>query len=498
MSLDITMLLPVLPEILLLILGVVVLVLDLVLPKEQRRNLGWVTAVGMGLVILLSWTARPVGGPSLAWGGMISHGWLSFSMTLLIVFGAGVTALFAMDYEGLGERGEFYLLLIAATIGMAFMVSATDLVMLYLAIETVSIPLYILAGFFTRDAKSTESGFKYLLFGAMTSAIMLYGFSLLYGFSGTTNIVSIIEGMNKGQVSPIVLIVSLLLVLVGFGFKISAVPLHFWAPDVYEGAPTPVAGFLSTASKAAGFIVLLRIMILVFPIQETQWPTILSAIAVATMTLGNLVALTQRNIKRLLAYSSIAHAGYMLIGVAALTALPAIQENPRVIWGLSSVVYYLIAYLVTNLAAFGVVAAFSRVVGSDDVTAYYGMSRRAPGLALIMLVAFLSLAGMPPLAGFFAKFLVFLAAINAGVVGANNSMIALAVIGVLNSIIGLYYYLTILKYVYLYRSEDEDKPIPLTRSYKFALVVLVVAIVAIGTLISPWYNWANTAAMALF
>ena len=501
MSLVPILFLPVLPEILLLLLGTVVLVLDLVLPKEQRRNLGWVTAVGMGLVILFSWPARPVNGSTLVWGGMISHDWLSYTLTLLVIFGAGITALFAMDYEELGGRGEFYLLLIASTIGMAFMASAADLVMLYLAIESVSIPLYILAGFFIRDIKSTESGFKYLLFGALTSAVMLYGFSLLYGFSGTTAIIStsrspglgpiILNSIKNDQLTPIVLIGSLLLVLVGFGFKISAVPFHFWAPDVYEGAPTPVAGFLSTASKAAGFIVLIRFLIFVFPIGETQWPIILSALAVATMTLGNLIALTQRNIKRLLAYSSIAHAGYMLIGVAALVVLPTIQEDAHAMWGITSVVYYLIAYLVTNLAAFGVVAAYGRVVGSDDVTAYYGMSRRAPGLALIMMVSFLSLAGMPPLAGFFGKFLVFLAAINAKLIG-------LAVIGVLNSIIGLYYYLTILKYVYLYRSEDEDKSIPLSRAYKLGLALLVVGIILIGTLISPWYNWASTAAGAMF
>ena len=492
MSLDPAMFLPILPEILLLLLGTLVLVLDLVLPKEQRRNLGWVTAAGMGLVILLSWPARPVHGSALVWGGMISHDWLSYSLKLLVVFGAGITALFAMDYEELGGRGEFYVLMIASTIGMAFMASAADLVMLYLAIESVSIPLYILAGFFVRDAKSTESGFKYLLFGALTSAIMLYGFSLLYGFSGTTSLLYILDGLNRANVTPLLLIGSLVLVLVGFSFKISAVPFHFWAPDVYEGAPTPVAGFLSTASKAAGFIVLLRFMLFVFPINDTQWPIILSALAVATMTLGNLIALTQRNIKRLLAYSSIAHAGYMLIGVAALFALTSASGNDtHAYWGMTSVVYYLIAYLVTNLAAFGVVAAFGRVTGSDDVTAYYGMSRRAPGLALVMMVAFLSLAGMPPLAGFFGKFLVFLAAVNAG-------MIPLAVIGVLNSIIGLYYYLTILKYVYLYRSEDEDKPIPLTRSYKFALILLVVAIILVGTLIGPWYNWASTAAAAMF
>ncbi len=276
--------------------------------------------------------------------------WLSFTFKMLFIFGAGVTALLAMDYKELGERGEFYVLMIASTIGMCFMASSTDLVMVYLAIETVSIPMYILAGFFVDDQKSTESGFKYLLFGAMTSAIMLYGFSLLYGISGTTNMLSIIQTVTQGQTEGIlpVYIGSFVLVLVGFAFKISAVPFHFWAPDVYEGAPTPVAGFLSTASKAAGFAVLMRFFMFVFP--ADLWTPILAAISVVTMTLGNLVALTQQNIKRMLAYSSIAHAGYALIGVVSVSA-----------FGLVSVVYYLLAYLITNLAAFGVVAHYGKV-----------------------------------------------------------------------------------------------------------------------------------------
>jgi NADH-quinone oxidoreductase subunit N len=301
---------------------------------------------------------------------------------------------------------------------------------------------------------------------------------LLYGVSGTTNLMEIVNGLLQGQISAPMLVGCLLLILVGFSFKISVVPFHFWAPDVYEGAPTPVAGFLSTASKAAGFAVLIRVLLFIFPVE--LWSSILAALAVATMTLGNLVALTQRNIKRLLAYSSIAHAGYILIGVVSLSAL-----------GLTSVVYYLIAYLVTNLTAFGAVAAFGRITGSDDLSAYYGLSRRAPGLALIMMVAFLSLAGMPPLAGFVAKVFVFLAAVNSG-------LIWLAVVGVLNSIIGLYYYLTVLKYVYLYRSDEENKPILLTRPYKVGLVLLVVGILLIGTVFSPWFNWANTAAAAMF
>ena len=476
MSFDASIFLPILPQLLLLTLGAVILILDLVIPQEQRRNLGWVTAVGMGLILLLILPARPGAQPSLAWGGMISHDWLSFTFIMLFIFGAGITSLFAMDFKELGSRGEFYLLLITATIGMTFMASAADLVMLYLAIESTSIPLYILAGFFIRDDKSTESGFKYLLFGAMTSAIMLYGFSLLYGFSGTTSLNQIALGLIQSNISIPGLIISLVLVLVGFAFKISAVPFHFWAPDVYEGAPTPVAGFLSTASKAAGFAVLVRVLIVVFPVIAGQWAAVLAALSVATMTLGNLVALTQRNIKRMLAYSSIAHAGYALIGVATITQ-----------FGLTSVVYYLTAYLLTNLAAFGVVTVYGGVTGSDEMTAYYGMSRRSPWLALALLVAFLSLAGMPPFGGFVAKFFVFAAAVNA-------HLIWLAVIGVLNSIVGLYYYLTVLKYVYLYRSEGDDQPVPVTRPCKLALIVLVIGILLIGTLFTPWFNWASSAA----
>jgi NADH-quinone oxidoreductase subunit N len=316
----------------------------------------------------------------------------------------------------------------------------------------------------------------------MTSAVMLYGFSLLYGFAGTTDLQKIASGLTLGGVGEPLVLVSLLLILVGLGFKISAVPFHFWAPDVYQGAPTPVAGFLSTASKAAGFAVLVRLLFIVFssPAMVNAWVVILAALSVATMTLGNLIALAQRNIKRLLAYSSIAHAGYILIGVVAV--------NSEL--GLTSVVYYLVAYLMTNLAAFAIVAAYGRVSGSDDMTAYYGLSRRSPMLALAMLVAFLSLAGMPPFAGFIAKVFIFAAAVDAG-------QVWLAVVGVLNSIIGLFYYLTVMKYVYLYRAEGDETPLHVSGSFKLAIGVLVAGILIVGTLFSPWFNWAATAAQAM-
>lgn len=295
-TIDSTMMLAILPEILLTVLAGFVLTLDIVWKeRESKRTLGWVTAGGAGLILLVTWFATNPGGSSVAlWGDMIRADMMAFVFKSLAVFAAGVTALLAMDVDHLGNRGEFYILLLSSTIGMCLMGSATDLIMLLLAIETTSIPLYVLAGFFKNDDKSTESGFKYLVFGAMTTAIMLYGFSLLYGFTGETNLYVLAAGLASGELASVAVIGSMLMILVGFGFKISAVPFHFWAPDVYEGAPTPVAGFLSTASKAAGFAVLIRVLFAVYPNITDQWGAILAALSVATMTLGNTVALTDR------------------------------------------------------------------------------------------------------------------------------------------------------------------------------------------------------------
>jgi NADH-quinone oxidoreductase subunit N len=488
----------ILPEITVVVLGALILILDLVMPEERRRNLGWVVAAGLVFALILGLIfSRPGDQLRLMWGGMLSQDWLGFTFRMLFLFAAAMTALFSMDLPSLGRRGEYYVLMLASTLGMMLMAASADLIMLYLAIETTSIPLYVLAGFLVKDEKSTESGFKYFLFGAMTSAIMLYGFSLLYGFTGTTNLYLIpyqIGNIYNSLADPALLIPQLLapligilvLILVGFSFKISAVPMHFWAPDVYEGAPTPITGFLSTASKAAGFAVLLRVMITSFPMLAPYWGAVIAALAVATMTLGNLLALAQKNIKRMLAYSSIAHAGYIMIGLVAFARLG--MQSPL---GTISVVYYLIVYLVTNLAAFATVSASGRITGSDEIASYAGLSRRAPYLSLALLISFLSLAGMPPFGGFIVKFSVFAAAVQA-------DMIWLAVIGVLNSIVGLYYYLTVLKYVYLYRSEDESKPLPVTRPYALGIGLLCLGIILIGTVIAPWITLSASAASSLF
>jgi NADH-quinone oxidoreductase subunit N len=473
----------ILPEILILVLAVILLCVEPFWKEDQRRNAGWLTAGGLFIAMVVSLLFGQPGEPTAVFGGMIRFDWLGFFFKMLFMFAAAATALLLMDHEKAGQRGEAYVMLLASVLGMNLMASSADLIMLYLAIETASIPLYILAGFILADDRSTEAGFKYLLFGTLASTVMLYGFSLVFGFAGTTNLYKLAEMLAAGNLSSLLAFVVVALVLVGLAFKVSLVPFHFWAPDVYEGSPTPVAGFLSTASKAAGFAVLVRLFFVAFPGFAPSWTLVLAALSAITMTVGNLLAISQTNVKRLLAYSSIAHAGYALIGVVAFSQL-----------GAASVVFYLAAYIVTNLLAFGVVMAFSRITGLENLEDYAGMSRRNPWLGLMMLSAFLSLAGMPPFGGFVAKVFVFAA-------GMEANYIWLVVVGILNSIVGVFYYLNAMKYVYLYRmpNQDEEKhPLPLTRPYAIALAVLAIGVILVGTVFAPWFSWSDAAALNLF
>lgn len=475
-----SMLLPILPEVGLLVLAGLILALDAIYRDRPHRHiLGWTSAVGLALIAGGSLLLAPLAANAeTTWGGMLRVDLAAVTFRVVFLVGACITSLFAMEGENTGERGEFYLLMIVSTIGMSLMAASADLIMLYLAIETTSIPLYVLAGFKIGDQKSVESGIKYLLFGAMTSAVMLFGFTFLYGFSGSTDLYTIVRVFSSGQIPNLLAGVVIILVLVGIFFKISAVPFHFWAPDVYEGAPTPVAGFLSTASKAAGFAVLVRVLLVAFAGYETFWAPLLAVLATASMFLGNLLALAQKNIKRLLAYSSIAQAGYILIGVVTGAQL-----------GITGSVYYLISYLLTNLAAFGVVTIAGRALGSDEISAYAGLSRRSHGLSIALLISLLSLGGIPPFAGFIGKLLVFGAAIQHG-------WIWLALVGIVNSVIGLYYYLTVMKVMYLYRSEDENKPLPVTPGWKVALVVCLVGVLVLGVILAPWFGIAEAASLS--
>lgn len=477
-SYQISSVLAILPEIGLVVLAGVVMTMDVFLKDSRKHLMGLTTAVGSLLIILAALMySQPSG--ELIWGGMVRDDMLAFVFRLVFIFAGGITAMMSAGARDVANRGDYYAIMLGAVIGMCFMASAADLIMLYLAIETTGIAGYLLAGYVRTDDRSAEAGLKYFLFGAATSAVMLYGFSLLYGFTGETNLGAIAQVLVSGNVAISAILGIVVLILVGVGFKIAMVPFHFWAPDVYEGAPTPVTGFISTASKTAGFAVLIRLFITGLAGSE-YWLPMITGLAVLTMTFGNLVALTQTNIKRLLAYSSIAHAGYVLVAFVAYSEL-----------GVASAIYYLIAYVVTNLAAFGVVILFARTAGTDEIKQYAGLSRRSPYLALAMLVAFLSLAGMPPLAGFFGKFYVFAAAVKAG-------MIWLAFVGVLNAIVGLYYYLVVLKVVYVSPAPDGAGPIDIPNICKVALVVLSLGIILLGTASSPWFNWTMQAAQDLF
>jgi NADH-quinone oxidoreductase subunit N len=365
---------------------------------------------------------------------------------------------------------------------MSLMSAAADLIMVFLALETTSISLYVLAGFLRNSQRSTEAGLKYYLFGSFTAGLFLYGLSLVYGFAGTTNLYSLSGALgkvlNSGPTGAFSLILTLLLILAGFAFKIAAVPFHFWTPDVYEGAPTPVTAFISTASKAASFALLVRVFGVMWPAEAALfWTGLLAAIAAVTMTLGNVLALVQHNLKRLLAYSSIAHAGYTLIGVVALTR----SGN-----GAAAVAFYMFMYVMTNIAAFTVVIIVSNALGSDEIKDLAGLSRRSPYLALAMVIALLSLSGVPPLAGFFGKFFLFAAAVEAGYVW-------LAILGVLNAIVALYYYLTVIKVMYV-DVTDDVRPISAAHAYTAVLFITCAGILIMGTLAGPWWNWALDAA----
>lgn len=477
---------PILPEIGLLILLLIVLSADLFLAPSRRRSIGIVAAVGTFVVMIANLIvgfgmvnnaafAQPV------LGGMLRYDMLALIFRTMVLLAGGLTCLIALDVPKVGRQGEFHAIVLVATMGMCLMSAACDLIMVFLALETTSISLYVLAGFLRDTPQSTEAGIKYYLFGAFTAGLFLYGLSLLYGFTGVTSIYELAEPLGEQLLGDangsFALALALLLLVAGFGFKIAVVPFHFWTPDVYQGAPTPVTAFISTASKAASFALLVRVFGAVWPEAAAPfWMSMLAAISAITMTLGNLLALVQRDIKRMLAYSSVAQAGYTLMGVVAL------QSG----WGVASVAFYMFMYVLTNILAFTVVIILSNATGSDAIKDFAGLSRRSPYLALAMVLALLSLSGVPPLAGFFGKFFLFAAAVDAGYVW-------LAIVGVLNAIVALYYYLTVIKVMYVDVTEDTTS-IQVTPAYASVLMITGAGILLIGTIAGPWLTWALAAA----
>ena len=483
----------VLPELGLMFLAMIVLFADLYGSLATRRNVVFISAIGMALLAIVPLAAVPANNGEVLWGGMVKYDYLSQIFKVMLLLSGSITCLMAVSDEGVGDKGEFYLIVIIATLGGVMMSSANDLIMVFVALETLSIPLYMLASFRRGNLNSSEAGLKYFLYGSFASAIMLFGFSLLYGFAGTTSLDGIATAMTASvEGSVVAVMVALVMVIVGFGFKISAVPFHFWTPDVYEGAPTPVTAFVSVSSKAASFALLLRFMVAVFPesvvvsgvVIQDFWVNLVVVISIVSMTLGNVVALRQTNIKRLLAYSSIAQAGYTMMGIAALQAT---DQS----FAVASVSFYMFMYIFTNLLAFGGLILFISVTGKEDVKDLAGLNRRSPWLALGITIALLSLAGIPPGAGFFGKFFLFQAAVHANLVG-------LALIAVINAIIALYYYLIVIKVIYVDVGPDDDKVISIPRSYGWALGITGLVVLLLGTIaITPIYDWAVLGANGL-
>src|SRR4029079_19014225 len=415
----------ILPEFVITGGALIVLIADVLLPRARRGGLAWITlaVIGATLASLAPFTSTHV---------EVAHGLIAvdrFAIFFKIVFlvAAAITVLMSIRYlavEG-ASPGEYYFLILCATLGVMVMAPGIDLISIFIGLETMAVSFYILAGFIKPSQRSNEAAVKYFLLGAFSLGVLLYGMSLMYGLSGTTNLRAMAGAFTGMQQDPR-LVLAVILVVAGVGFKIAAVPFHMWAPDVYGGAPTPITAFLSVGSKAASFAMLIRIFLEGLPSMAADWQLLFWTLSVITMTVGNVAAVTQSNVKRMLAYSSIAHAGYVLIGIVAGT--------PR---GITATLVYLLIYSFMQLGAFAVLVVLRRSdVAGEELKDFSGLAFRSPFAAFAMLLFMLSLGGIPPTAGFMGKFWLFSAAIDA-------HYYWLAVIGVLNSAISLYYYVRI-------------------------------------------------------
>jgi len=459
------------PESVLIATGFLVLILDLF--SKPKRWLGWLTLAGT--LGALGWAVATIPGETLP----LFYGYFTidpFSIFFrIIAFGIiTITILISLAHKQTPPRqeGELYALLAFIGTGLMMLAASTNLLMIFISIEFVSLTSYILAGFEKHEGASNEASLKYLLFGSVASATMLYGMSLLFGLTGTIELNGIRNALATGGNAGPILLIAMSLLLVGFSFKVSAAPFHMWAPDVYTGAPTPIAGFLTVGPKALGFAVLLRVLFTALPALQNEWSTIFAVLSALTMTIGNIAAVSQTNIKRLLAYSSIAQAGYILMGVAAASTI-----------GLEGILFYVAVYALTNLGAFTVVIVVSNQFKNEEIRSFAGLAKRSPFFAASLAVCFISLAGIPPLAGYFGKVLVF-----AGVI--EQKLITLAVIAAVNSAVAAFYYFKVVKEMYL--SEPAD-PAPLQKSFPatLAIVIAFLAIAVLGIFPAPLLHWAS-------
>jgi NADH-quinone oxidoreductase subunit N len=474
-------------EIAVILLGMVLLLAGLYLPVERHRRLGHVAALALAYIWAMSF-CLDASVPQYAFGqSYVFDGLALFFKRFFLLAGAIVLGLAAEFSDRLRSGAvEFYALMLFALAGMMFAASANNLAMLFVSLELITVTFYVLAGFQRHVRASLEAGVKYLIMGGVSSAFLVFGIAMVFGTTGTMDFASLaaLVAVQDGPATLPLFQLGMLLILVGLGFKIAAVPFQIWVPDVYQGAPVPVTAFLAVGSKAAGFALMMRIFLNVAPLNLLHWQKLFMVLAAATILFGNLCALPQRNLKRLLGYSSIAHAGYMLMGLSALSLA-----------GAAAILYYLSGYLFTVLAAFAVIAIVMREAGAEDISSLAGLSRRSPFLAATMTLAMVSLAGVPPMAGFFGKFLLLKAVIEQGAISAGFYCLAgTAIVGV---IISMYYYFGVIKAMYWSREVSDLSPVEVSLAGRLGLLVCIAGMIGLGVL-PGWPLWlAEQGALAL-
>jgi NADH-quinone oxidoreductase subunit N len=480
-----------LPEFALTATALLLVIVHVVGKERTSSSAAILSLVGVGAALVLASCNCASGNGSGLFEGMIAtDAFATFFKVLTSLTTLFVILMSVQSCDLCGRsQAEYYLFLVSVLLGMFCLVSATDIVMLYVAFELVSIPSYLLAGYLKGEKKSTEAAMKYVVYGGTASGAMIYGFSMLFGVAGSTQFSEIARVLASGTVPLVPLALAAVLITVGFGYKIAAVPFHMWSPDVYEGAPTPVTAFLSVGPKAAGFAVLIRFFFSTFAGQDAatgfwkatagvDWPMLFMVLSAVTMTVGNLVAIKQDNVKRLLAYSSIAHAGYMLMGFVVLS--PA---------GVEAILFYLVTYLFMNLGAFYVVLLVANRSGSEEVSAFRGMGSRSAFLAVGMALFLFSLTGLPPFAGFIGKVYLFKALVQKGVYW-------LAIVAALNSAVSLYYYARIVKAMFLEKAEDTSE-FPVSPLASALIFIFMVPTMVLGVYWEPVIRMAAEASTKL-
>ena len=466
-------------EFIITIILVVLMLVEMFTSKDETRDTLGILSILATIGLLCFWFTKQ-GLSGVTFSGMFVMDSLAWFFKAFFL--AAMLFVFAMTQEffkSLGNRrGEFYLLSWLALLGMCLVASSADFLMLFISIEILTISLYVMTAYLKSDKLSIEAGMKYLILGALSSGFLLYGICFLYGITHSTHFDTILQYVSTHAMSPMMLF-GLVLIVAAIGFKIAAVPFHMWVPDVYQGAPTPVTALLSVGSKAAGFVVLIRLFFGILAPWHPQWGLVLAALAAITMTYGNLVAMFQTNIKRLLGYSSISHAGYLLMGAAAGSVLGASAMN-----------YYLLGYLFTNMAAFLVIVLFFLATKSDEIEDYAGLAKRSSLLGATLLLALVSLAGMPPLAGFFGKFALLMSVVQSG-------YLWLALVAVVNIVISLYYYMMVAKRLYVDNPRN-NSPIVVSCFMRWMLGLAMAGIILIGIFQGPFLEATIAAVKGMY